>query len=76
MGPTGKKLYQSFSDEDLLDIIRRAAALFDEVIVLVAENKDKHGFFTPQERMEISSAEEMRELLRALVENIRKVKRS
>ena len=36
-----------------LDIIRRAAALFDEVIVLVAENKDKHGFFTPQERMEM-----------------------
>ncbi len=31
---------------------------------------------SPQERMEISSAEEMRELLRALVENIRKVKRS
>ena len=34
-----------------MDIIRRAAALFDRVIVLVSDNKDKRCLFTAQERM-------------------------
>ena len=34
-----------------LDIIRRAAALFDEVIVLVSVNPDKKYTFTAQERI-------------------------
>lgn len=36
-----------------LDIFRRAARLFDEVIVLVVVNIDKHPSFTPEERMEM-----------------------
>lgn len=35
------------------DIIRRAAALFDKVIVLVAANKMKNPLFTPEERLEL-----------------------
>ncbi|MFC5995241.1 pantetheine-phosphate adenylyltransferase [Pseudonocardia hispaniensis] len=34
-----------------LDIIRRAAGLFDEVIVAVLINKNKKGLFTVEERM-------------------------
>lgn len=34
-----------------LDVIRHAAALFDRVIVLVGYNPDKHGLFTPEERL-------------------------
>lgn len=34
-----------------LDIIRRASGLFDRVIVLVAYNMEKHGYFAPQERV-------------------------
>jgi pantetheine-phosphate adenylyltransferase len=33
-----------------LDVVCRAAALFDRVIVAVAENAEKHPLFTPQER--------------------------
>lgn len=36
-----------------LDIIRRASRLFDKVIVVVAHNVEKSGFFTPQERVEL-----------------------
>jgi len=36
-----------------LDIIRRASALFDHVIVLVVINPDKHPTFTPQERVDM-----------------------
>ncbi len=36
-----------------LDIFRRAARLFDEVIVLVVINVDKNPSFTPEERMEM-----------------------
>lgn len=36
-----------------LDIIERAADIFDEVIVLVASNKSKQTLFTTQERMEL-----------------------
>lgn len=34
-----------------LDIIRRAAAQFDRVIVCVMYNSEKHGLFTPEERV-------------------------
>lgn len=33
-----------------LDIIRRAAALFDEVVVAVLSQKEKHYLFSPEER--------------------------
>lgn len=36
-----------------LDIIARAAAQFDEVIVAVFENRKKSGLFTPEERVEL-----------------------
>jgi len=36
-----------------MEIIRRAAALFDRVVVLVASNAAKAGFFTAQERMDL-----------------------
>ena len=35
------------------DIIRRAAALYDEVVVAVLHNPAKKGTFTPQERSEL-----------------------
>jgi pantetheine-phosphate adenylyltransferase len=36
-----------------LDIIRRAASLFDEVTVAVLVNRDKKGLFSVEERMEL-----------------------
>ncbi|SDC63935.1 pantetheine-phosphate adenylyltransferase [Actinokineospora iranica] len=36
-----------------LDIIERAAALFDEVVVAVMINKSKRGLFTVEERMDL-----------------------
>ncbi len=36
-----------------LDIIQRAAAQFDRVIVCVMYNSEKHGLFTPEERAEL-----------------------
>lgn len=36
-----------------MDIIRRASRLFDQVIVLVAPNADKHPAFTLEERREM-----------------------
>ena len=36
-----------------LDIISRAANMFDKVIVVVASNKNKTNNFTPQERVEM-----------------------
>lgn len=36
-----------------LDIIRRAAAQFDRVIVCVMVNSEKSGLFTPEERVEL-----------------------
>lgn len=36
-----------------LNIIRRAAAMFDEVIVCVMVNSAKNGLFTPAERVEL-----------------------
>ena len=35
------------------DVIRRAAALYDEVVVAVLHNPSKHGTFTPQERRDL-----------------------
>jgi pantetheine-phosphate adenylyltransferase len=34
-----------------LDVIQRAAKLFDRVIVAVAKNAEKHPLFTPEERL-------------------------
>ena len=36
-----------------VDIIRRAAALYDEVVVAVLHNPAKRGTFTPQERRDL-----------------------
>lgn len=36
-----------------LDIIRRSAPLFDEMVVAVLNNADKHPMFTPEERCEM-----------------------
>ena len=36
-----------------IDIIKRASALFDRVIVLVANNVEKTGFFTPEEKCKL-----------------------
>lgn len=36
-----------------LDVIERAAALFDQVTVLVTHNPHKSGMFTPEERMDL-----------------------
>ncbi len=38
-----------------LDVIQRAARLFDRVIVAVARNEDKHPLFTQAERLELVS---------------------
>lgn len=35
------------------DIIRRASLLFDQVIVLVSSNPEKHCVFTPEERVKM-----------------------
>lgn len=36
-----------------LDIIERAAKVFDELVVVVMINPDKKGLFTPEERVEL-----------------------
>ena len=36
-----------------LDVLSRAAQVFDEIIVAVAHNPDKRGLFTPAERVEM-----------------------
>lgn len=36
-----------------LDIITRAAAMFDKIIVVIMNNADKHCTFSPQERKEM-----------------------
>jgi pantetheine-phosphate adenylyltransferase len=36
-----------------LDVVRRASALFDEVVVAVLENQSKRGLFTVDERVEM-----------------------
>lgn len=36
-----------------LDVIRRAAAQFDRLIVCVMFNSEKHGLFRPEERVEL-----------------------
>ena len=47
-----------------LDVVRRAAVLFDRVIVAVAENAEKHPLFTTDERVA---------LVRAAVRGIKRV---
>lgn len=37
-----------------LDVVERAAALFDRVIVAIAHQSDKHPLFSPQERVEMA----------------------
>lgn len=39
-----------------VDLIERAASLFDELIILVGENMSKKGLFTVEERMELLQA--------------------
>ncbi|HEY3266416.1 MAG TPA: pantetheine-phosphate adenylyltransferase [Armatimonadota bacterium] len=36
-----------------LDVVERASRLFDEVVVAVASNSQKAGFFTPEERVSL-----------------------
>jgi pantetheine-phosphate adenylyltransferase len=36
-----------------LDVLSRAAQVFDEIIVAVARNSEKQGLFTPDERVEL-----------------------
>jgi pantetheine-phosphate adenylyltransferase len=36
-----------------LDVLSRAAQVFDEVIIAVAHNSEKRGLFTPEERVEL-----------------------
>ena len=39
------------------DVIKRAAALYDEVVVAVLYNQGKQGMFSPAERLELIQAE-------------------
>lgn len=39
-----------------LDLVERAAAIFDRVIVCVMVNGEKHPMFTPDERLELARA--------------------
>lgn len=36
-----------------LDIVQRAAAQFDRLIVCVMDNSEKHGLFSPEERVDL-----------------------
>lgn len=38
------------------DVIRRAAAMFDEIVVAVANNTSKQSIFQPEERLELAQA--------------------
>ncbi|MDR2521371.1 MAG: pantetheine-phosphate adenylyltransferase, partial [Spirochaetaceae bacterium] len=39
-----------------LDIVERASALFDELVLFVADNHGKHCLFSPEERVRLLSA--------------------
>ena len=39
-----------------LDLVERAAAIFDKVILCVMVNAEKHPMFTPEERLELAAA--------------------
>ena len=39
-----------------LDVIQRAAAIFDQVIISVANNPEKHPMFTTRQRLELAEA--------------------
>ena len=47
-----------------LDLVRRAARMFDQVIVCVMINGEKHPMFTPQQRLELAEAA-LRDILNA-----------
>ena len=53
-----------------VDIIRRAAALFDEVVVLVAVNSAKKTMFTTQQRVEMLLIEKLLANVKAVAENL------
>jgi pantetheine-phosphate adenylyltransferase len=53
-----------------LDVIRRAAALFDEVVVAVLHNPNKAGTFSPSERIAMLSESLDREAGRIRVEEM------
>ncbi|WP_116112966.1 pantetheine-phosphate adenylyltransferase [Austwickia chelonae] len=40
-----------------LDVVTRACALYDEVVVAILHNPAKQGMFTPQERLELVEGE-------------------
>ena len=39
-----------------VDLVHRAAQLFDELLVAISDNSSKSPLFTPQERLEMASA--------------------
>ena len=39
-----------------IDLVRRAAMIFDEVVVAVLSNAEKSGMFSPDERLELCNA--------------------
>ena len=43
-----------------LDLVERGAALFDQVILCVMVNGEKHPMFTPEERLEMARALRLR----------------
>ena len=36
-----------------LDVLERACRIFDRVIIAIAENQDKHPFFSPEKRLQL-----------------------
>lgn len=55
--PTNRVIYAGTFDPITLgheDLVRRAAKLFDEVILAVADSQSKRPLFTPDERIELA----------------------
>jgi len=55
--PTNRVIYAGTFDPITLghdDLVRRAAALFDEVILAVADSSSKRPLFTPDERVDLA----------------------
>ena len=54
-----------------VNIIKRAAAAFDRVIVCVMVNAAKdHGLFTPEERLDLASFRMIYEVLKRTLQNL------
>ena len=56
MRPVKRAIYAGSFDpvtNGHLDVLTRAAQVFDEVVVAVAYNPEKRGLFTPEERMDL-----------------------